>query len=100
MEKIIFRTEKNRYIDGESYLAVYPGVSANPGCFAARPFHFERNWRGDEKTVFEPFCELSQDYYYGKTRIVHKTDPVIEKLLSAIEQFDDEQYQVCEKMVF
>ena len=98
MEKVVFRTEKNRYIDGKSYLAVYPGVSANPGYYAARPFHFETDWRGNEKTVFEPFCELSYGYYYGDTRIVHKTDPVIGKLLSAIEQFDDEQYQICEKI--
>lgn len=97
MEKIIFRTERNRYIDGVSFLAIYPECSACPGHYAARPFHFETDWRGNEKAVFESFCEVSRDYYYRNTRIVHKKDSVVKKLLSAIQQFDNCNYLVCER---
>lgn len=93
-EKVVFRMEHNPYRGGISYLAIFPECSANRGFYAAVPFYFDNEGRA----VFEPFCELAYAYYYGDTRIVHKSDGMIEKLLSAIENQFGESFSVCERI--
>ena len=92
-EKVIFRREYNQYLGEMTYLAVFPQCPANCGHYSAVPFYFN-----GESVCFEPFCEVSWDYYYKDTWIVHKNDSIIEKLLSAIENRYGEEYQVAEKI--
>lgn len=40
-ERVIFRTEKNPYVNGPSFLAVFPDDPANPGRVGCVSFHFQ-----------------------------------------------------------
>ena len=97
-EKVIFRREYDQYRKQETYLAVFPENPANPGRYAAVPFRFVKELCGQLTAIFEPFCEVSHGYYYKGTKIVHKTDPLIPELLSAISRYCNTSFQVCEKI--
>lgn len=98
-EKVIFRREYDRYRKEWTFLAVFPGTGANPGCYAAVPFRFVKELCGKLTAIFEPFCEVSHGYYYKNTRIVHKTDPAVPELLEAISRYFGAAFQVCEKVM-
>ena len=102
-EKVIFRREYDPYRKQDSFLAVYPDDPANPGCYAALPFYFCTDWTGNQYTIFEAHCEVSQGYYYNNTKIVHKRDPIIPDLLSAISRYEVHpkmDFKVCEKITW
>lgn len=98
-EKVIFRREYDRYRKEWTFLAVFPETGANPGCYAAVPFRFLTELNGSRTTIFEAFCEIACDYYYQCTRIIHRTDPIIPELLSAISRYYSAAFQVCEKVM-
>lgn len=100
MERVIFRKERNPYVqsirctnqkNGESwnetlcnpeynYLAIFPDDETNPGMVGCVPFFFD----GHGDAIFEPYGEADIGYIHGKTRIVHKRDPLSGKLLQAV----------------
>ncbi len=98
-EKVIFRREYDQYRKAWSYLAVFPEDPANPGNICAVPFHFVKELNDTMTAIFEPFCEVCWDYYYRCTKIIHKTDPVIPDLLSAISRRYNTAFRVCEKIM-
>lgn len=98
-EKVIFRREYDQYRKEWSYLAIFPEDPANPGRYAGIPFHFIKEWNGKLTAIFEASCEVSWDYYYKCTKIIHKNDPVIPDLLSAISRFYNTAFRVCEKIM-
>ena len=95
-EKVIFRREYNRYRKEWQFVAVFPETESNPGRISSVSFWFDIGgvaW-------FEPFCEIDRNYYLNKTRIIHKKDLIVEKLLSAIENYYDQQFKVVEKIMY
>ena len=94
MERLIFRTEHDRYSDATNYLAVFPDTPANPGRLAYAAFRlFE-----DGEAVFEPLGEMSAGYYYRKTRIVRKDTEEARRCLGAITGRFGGDYRVMERM--
>lgn len=93
-EKVIFRREYDPYRKEWTFLAVFPEEEANRGRIAAVPFWFD----GHNIAWFEPFCEVDRMYYLNRTRIIHKKEAIVEKLLSAIENRYDQQFRVVEKI--
>lgn len=96
MERIIFRKEKNPYTNEPSYLAVFPDDETNPGRVECLPFCI----RDNGTAVFEPLCEADLWYYY-KTKIVHKNDPLADKLLKTVsEYYEGLQFRIVEKLTY
>lgn len=62
-ERLILRVDYDPYREAETILACFPDDEANLGRICAVPmyFRFDRAW-------FEPFTEISLDYYYGSTK--------------------------------
>ena len=115
MERVIFRKERNPYVqsirctnqkNGESwnetlcnpeynYLAIFPDDETNPGMVECLPFFFD----GYGIPHFEPLTEMCLEYYYGKTHIIHKRDPQIEPLLKALsEYYENQPFRIVEKL--
>lgn len=94
MERVIFRAHYNPFVSSTAYLAVFPDVSANVGRFAAVAFHFE-----DGRAVFEPFDEISHDYYFKKTRLVSKVSSEMPSLLSALKERYGETFRAVDKIM-
>lgn len=94
-ERVIFRTELNPYVDGPSYLAVFPDDPANPGMICCLPFHFVNT-----AAIFEPYTEASLGYYYDSTRIVHKDTDAAQKCLQAITSYYGSpfEFRIVERM--
>ena len=94
MERVIFRTERDKYADAENFLAVFPDTPANPGRLAYIAFRlFE-----DGDAVFEPLGEMDIGYYYGKTKIVRKDTEAAPRCLDAIKARYGGDYRVMEKI--
>ena len=93
-DKVIFRTQYNPFVSGTCYLAVFPNDEANAGRYGAVSFHFKE----DGRAVFESYDEVSWDYYYNKTVAVHKNNPVIPLLLSAVQKHYDMPFKVAERI--
>lgn len=113
MERVIFRKEKNPYVQsirctnqkrGESwkdtlcnpeynYLALFPDDEANPGRVECLPFFFD--WNGIAH--FEPYCEADWSYLLGKTRIIHRRDPIAETLLKTVSAYCESELKLMEK---
>lgn len=92
-EKVIFRTERNPYMpDTECYIAAFPDDETRYGRIGCVPFYFD----GYGKAWFEPYTDVYDGYYYGKTRIIHKGTPQAEKCLSAIESYYGVKFDVVE----
>ena len=93
-EKVIFRYEWNRCTHSATYLACFPDDPACPGRIAYIAMHFN-----GEAVTFEPYGEMSLDYYYQRTRIVHKFDPYARKGKEAIEKYYGHSFRVVEKIM-
>lgn len=113
MERVIFRKEKNPYVQsirctnrrkGESleetlcnpeynYLALFPDDEANPGMVECLPFFFD----GHGIAHFEPYGEAAWSYILGKTRIVHKRDAIAETLLETVSKYCESELKMMEK---
>lgn len=113
MERVIFRKEKNPYVQsirctnhkrGESmeetlcnpeynYLALFPDDETNPGMVECLPFFFD----GHGTAHFEPYCEADWGYILGKTRIVHKWDAIAETLLKTVSAYCESELKLMEK---
>ena len=91
-ERVIFRIEKNPYVNGTSYLAVFPDEEARPGYIAAVAFHFEHGL-----TIFEPFSEVSLPYYYG-TKPVHTKGDEARQCLKAVTEYYRTSFHLVERM--
>lgn len=94
MENVVFRKEKRKINGYVSYLALFYDDAASPGFVACLPFHFV-----ELDTIFESHSEASFGYIYGDTRIVHKNDTMIPKLVNAVERYRKTKLCVREKMV-
>ena len=94
MDRVIFRTEYNPYIKTTAYIAVFPDDEANAGHYGAVSFHFD-----GKKAVFEPYGEISHDYYLKKTATVHRSSAVIPSLLNAIQERYDMPFRVMDKVL-
>lgn len=92
-ERIIFRTEKNPFVGGTGYLAVFPDDEANLGMVNCLPFHFVGG-----AAVFEPYCEASLPYYYCSTRLVHKHTEEARMCLKAVQDYYKSSFHLVEKM--
>ena len=99
-EKVIFRREYNPYRKEWSFLAVFPDETDWRGLISCVPFYFIDEWDGTQTTIFECSCDMDRPYYYNKTRIIHKKDAVVDKLLSAIEKRYNQQFRVVEKIMY
>ena len=103
-EKVIFRREYDKHSDRVSYLAIFPNDADNRSRYSINiygfPFHFWQNFAGEEETTFECYTGISPEYYYNCTRIVHKNDSVIPKLVSAIEKYFGISVKVAEKFTY
>ena len=98
-EKVIFRREYDQYRKEWSYLAVFPEEIDWRGYITALPFRFVEEWNGTKTAIFEAFCDVSRGFYYQNTKIVHKTDPIVPDLLSAITRYCSAAFRVCEKIM-
>lgn len=92
MERVIFRTEYDPYMKMEKYLAVFPDDQAFPGRIAYVPLYFT-----EHGTTFECYDEMSLDYYYGETKIVHKNNEIVKRLLNALRDFYGDEFRAVEK---
>lgn len=93
-EKVIFRSERD-YFGNETYLAVFPEEKSNPMRYCILPFGFD----GHGEPYFEPFGECSWEYYYNFTKVIHKNDERMPKLLETIEQYYGTKFKVMEKVM-
>lgn len=96
-EKVIFRREKPNELHEKGafyFLAAFPEELSNPGTVACLPFHV---FCGTNRPVFEPFCEVSLDYYYG-TKIVHKNEMAAQACLEAVQDYYGAEFAVVEKL--
>ena len=96
-EKVIFRREKTSELHEKGsfyFLAAFPEEEANPGMVACLPFHIPV---ASDRPVFEPFCEVSLDYYYG-TKLVRKTELAAKAGLEAVQKYYGAEFTVVEKL--
>ena len=96
MERVIFRKEFDPYRKEWGYLAAFPDDPANLGRIEGVSFHFD----GNDTAWFEPFGEMSLDYFYHRP-IIHKTDQIIPKLIEALNihyGYEDGELKVVERI--
>lgn len=93
MERVIFRTDHDPYMKCEKYLAIFPDDPTNVGRLAYVSFYFN-----GERPVFEPYGEMSIEYYYYNTKRIKKGTELSAKCLCAIEWFYDSKFVVREKL--
>lgn len=91
-ERVVFRREKQKCAD--SFLAAFPEEPCNPGMVACLPFFVRHS---DNRPLFEPFTEVSLDYYY-KTKPVRKGTMCAEACKEAVEKYYDTEFEVAEKL--
>lgn len=94
MENVVFRTDYDPYMNMEKYLAVFPNDPCNTGRVAYMGFWFDEYGR----TLFEPYGEMSLDYYYNSTKVVHRNTDVAQKCLKTIEGYYGMMFDVREKI--
>lgn len=94
-ERVIFRREYNRETKQDGFIACYPDEEAKVGRILALPFHFI------DKDMYSVICEchgeISLDYFYSQ-KIIHKNDPIIPKLIRALERLYGGKYEAIEKI--
>lgn len=93
-ERVVFRREKQWEKGADYFLAAFPEESCNPGMVACLPFFVRHS---DDRPLFQPFCEVSLDYYY-KTKLVHKGTMCAEACKEAVEKYYDTEFEVAEKL--
>lgn len=94
-QKVIFRTEYDKYTKQWGYLAIFPDDEANPGYVGAVPFHISKDNRS---VIFEPYTEISLDYMYSK-KLVNKSDSAIPILKRILEEKFGEEFIVVYKIM-
>lgn len=93
MERVIFRTERDPYTKDTNYIAVFPDDKAKPGRYAFVAFKLN-----ESGAVFEPYDELDSRYYYANTKIVHKSDEIIPRLLCALSMYYHTEFEPVERI--
>lgn len=93
-ERVIFRKEFDRKINKERYYAIFPDEPANLGKVCYITFYY-----CEDMVFFEPFGEMSLEYYW-KTKVIHKSDPIIKKLYQAVRNYYQDDFQVMEKLMY
>lgn len=79
MERVIFRTEWNKYENKTTFIAVFPDDESNNGNVCMIPFSIENGI-----AVFEAFGEMSMEYYYQYTKLVKKNSNEAKKCLKVL----------------
>ena len=97
-EKIILRTFYNPYTKTWEYMAVFPEEGSKPGTLAAVTFWVWHGIGGIVHRSFDPFFEVPFDFYYRRTKIIHRDDPRIPELLGELEAYYRESFCVVEKL--
>lgn len=97
-EKIILRTLYNPYAKAWEYMAVFPEEGSNPGKLAAVVFRVWHGIGGIVHSSFDSFFEVPLDFYYRRTKIIHREDPRIPELLGELEAYYRESFCVVEKL--
>ena len=92
MERVVFRRDYDPYMKTEKYLAVFPDDPHNVGRLAFVSFYFN-----DDRAVFEPYGEMSLDYYRKTIRVRRQSDEEL-RCLQAIEKYFGCQFKVKEKL--
>ena len=92
-ERVIFRREYNRETKQDGFIACYPDEEANAGRILALPFHFTDT----NMIITECHGEISLNYFYSQ-KIIHKNDPIIPKLIHALERLYGGKYEAIEKI--
>lgn len=80
-EKVIFRTEWNKYMKKTTYIAVFPDDESKYGVCMI-PFSIEEN-----AAIFEAFGEMSMEYYYKYTKLVKKNSDEAKKCLKVLTDY-------------
>lgn len=78
-EKVIFRTEWNKYENKTTFIAVFPDDESNYGNVCMIPFSIE-----NDTVTFEAFGEMSMEYYYQYTKLVKKNSNEAKKCLKVL----------------
>ena len=78
-EKVIFRTEWNKYENKTTFIAVFPDDESSCGNICMIPFSIE-----NDCVVFEAFGEMSMEYYYNYTKLVKKNSDTAKKCLEVL----------------
>ena len=81
-----------------NYLAIFPDDRKVQGIVCFVRFFFDYHGVAH----FESVNEISLDYYYRKTRIVHKKNPIAETLLKAVSEYyacAGSKFRIAEKMM-
>jgi len=94
MEKLVLRTEYDPYMAMEKYIAIFPGDSARPGYLAFVSFYFDR----ENRAIFEPYGELSFEYYYNSTKQVRKNTEDARRCCAALENYYNTTFKLYEKV--
>ena len=93
--KVIFRKQQDPDTNEWKYFAIFPEDQvSNQDKIAVIPFHFE-----DREIKFEPYGEVSFNYMLDQ-EIIHKGDPMMEKLKAFIERYvlDRSEVEVIERI--
>ena len=94
-ERVIFRKEYDPYRKIWGFLACFPDDEANLGRIQAIPFY-----KGMYEWESYGLTEVSMEYYYAK-KIIHKgTDEASDCLKVLKSFFPDEEFVVCEKIMY
>lgn len=92
-ERVVFRKEFDPYMKMWKYLAVFPDDVASIGMWMAVPI-----WKVNNHPWRESAGEVSWDYYYNMTKVVHKKDPIVEELVEILKFFYGGEYEVKERI--
>ncbi len=93
-ERVVFRKDKDPYMNIEKILAVFPDDDRRIGTVAYVPFYFD----GYGRAVFEPYGEMALSYYYHKTSPVKKTSPEIGMFKYALKEQFGTDFDVRERL--
>ena len=94
-EPVIFRKEYDPYRKDWGYLAIFPEDEANFGRMACVSFHKDLY----DRWSFEPFTEVDT-FYLLRQKIVHKNDPIVPELVSALKGMYGGEYRVMERVQY
>lgn len=94
---VIFRREYNPYTEEWDYLAVLPNTPASFGKITV--LCFRESAYNDGRYLFDSFDEADYWYLMDKTKIIHKNDPIIPELTSALSRYLECPVRVREKIM-
>ena len=93
-ERVIFRTEHDTENGRDNILAVFPVDKASPSKLGYVAFYFTQ-YGG---AMFESYGEMSAEYYYKSTRLIHKNTETAQKCLDALRRYYGGDYRIVEKI--